>query len=62
MCNQNRNKNNKIMKKKFIRTFHPVGQGAFYTERHILEDGQEYNIVFRVTDKQDTIVIQEEQF
>jgi len=50
------------MKKKFIRTFHPVGQGAFYTERHILEDGQEYNIVFRVTDKQDTIVIQEEQF
>jgi beta-lactamase superfamily II metal-dependent hydrolase len=30
---------------KFIRTFHPVGQGAFYTERHIL-DGEEFNIVY----------------
>jgi hypothetical protein len=29
----------------FIRTFHPVGQGAFYTERHIL-DGEEFNIVY----------------
>ncbi len=28
-----------------IRTFHPVGQGAFYSERHICDD-KEYNIVY----------------
>lgn len=30
---------------KIIRTFHPVGQGAFYSERH-LKDGNNYNIVY----------------
>jgi hypothetical protein len=29
----------------FIRTFHPVGQGAFYTERHTV-NGEEFNIVY----------------
>lgn len=30
---------------KLIRTFHPVGHGAFYTEKHVLED-QTINIVY----------------
>lgn len=29
----------------FIRTFHPVGQGAFYTERYLLK-GDEFTIVY----------------
>lgn len=31
---------------KVIRTFHPIGQGAFYTERFILGNGKEVNIVY----------------
>ena len=30
---------------KLIRTFHPIGQGAFYTERHFV-NGNEFNIVY----------------
>ena len=30
---------------KLIRTFHPIGQGAFYTERHLCEDS-EFTIVY----------------
>jgi hypothetical protein len=32
----------------FVRTFHPVGQGAFYTERHILdkEEDKNFTIVY----------------
>lgn len=30
---------------RLIRTFHPVGQGAFYTERHNI-DGHKFNIVY----------------
>lgn len=30
---------------KLIRTFHPVGQGAFYTEKHFSDD-KEFNIVY----------------
>jgi hypothetical protein len=29
-----------------IRTFHPVGQGAFYTEQHLLENGSVFTVVF----------------
>lgn len=29
---------------KLIRTFHPVGQGAFYTEKHFADD-KEFKIV-----------------
>jgi len=30
---------------KIVRTFHPIGQGAFYTERHNVK-GKEFNIVY----------------
>jgi beta-lactamase superfamily II metal-dependent hydrolase len=30
----------------FTRTFHPVGQGAFYSEVHRLEDGREFIVVY----------------
>jgi metal-dependent hydrolase (beta-lactamase superfamily II) len=30
----------------FVRTFHPVGQGAFYTERHLLENNKEFTVVY----------------
>ena len=30
---------------KLIRTFHPVGQGAFYSERHII-DATEFTVVY----------------
>ena len=29
-----------------IRTFHPIGQGAFYTERHTMSDSKEFTIVY----------------
>ena len=28
------------------RTFHPVGQGAFYTERHKISNGKDFTIVY----------------
>lgn len=28
------------------RKFHPIGQGAFYTERHYYAEGKEFNVVF----------------
>lgn len=31
---------------KFIRTFHPIGQGAFYTEKHLTDDKQEFTVVY----------------
>lgn len=34
------------MIKQFTRTFHPVGQGAFYAEKIVAEGGQQYNIVY----------------
>jgi beta-lactamase superfamily II metal-dependent hydrolase len=30
----------------FIRTFHSVGQGAFYTEKHILGNGKKFTVVY----------------
>lgn len=32
--------------KRRTRKFHPIGQGAFYTERHSDKNGSEFNIVF----------------
>lgn len=34
------------MIKQFTRTFHPVGQGAFYTENIVTDNGQSYNVVY----------------
>ncbi|MDO4769802.1 MAG: MBL fold metallo-hydrolase [Brachymonas sp.] len=31
---------------KLTRTFHPVGQGAFYSERFTTTDGKEFNVVY----------------
>lgn len=31
---------------KFIRCFHPIGQGAFYTERHINVNAEEFTVVY----------------
>ena len=33
------------MSHKITRIFHPVGQGAFYSERHDV-DGQKFNIIY----------------
>lgn len=30
----------------FIRTFHPIGQGAFYSEKHIISDNKTITIVY----------------
>lgn len=31
---------------KFIRCFQPIGQGAFYTERHIKKNAEEFTVIF----------------
>lgn len=34
------------MIQQFVRTFHPIGQGAFYTENFITDDGKSFTVVY----------------